>query len=76
MLSFAPKSRKAIFKDSLIVTNALHLSVAWQDERFTSKMASKALVDMNVRKSVRQNRSVIDEVSATLILQSYFDSRL
>ena len=58
------------------ITNALHLSVAWQDERFTSKMASKALVDMNVRKSVRQNRSVIDEVSATLILQSYFDSRL
>ena len=58
------------------ITNALHLSVTWQDERFTSKMASKALVDMNVRKSVRQNRSVIDEVSATLILQSYFDSRL
>jgi putative Holliday junction resolvase len=58
------------------ITNALHLSVAWQDERFTSKMASKALVAMNARKSVRQNRSVIDEVSATLILQSYFDSRL
>ena len=58
------------------IVNALNLSIVWQDERFTSKMASKALVDMNARKSVRQNRSVIDEVSATLILQSYFDSRL
>ena len=58
------------------IKNTLNLSITWQDERFTSKMASKALVDMNARKSVRQNRSVIDEVSATLILQSYFDSRL
>lgn len=58
------------------INKRLNLSVAWQDERFTSKMASKALVEMNARKSVRQNRSVIDEVSATLILQSYFDSRL
>jgi putative Holliday junction resolvase len=58
------------------IIQKLNLVVAWQDERFTSKMASKALVEMNARKSVRQNRSVIDEVSATLILQSYFDSRL
>jgi len=58
------------------INQKLNLSVTWQDERFTSKMASKALVEMNARKSVRQNRSVIDEVSATLILQSYFDSRL
>ena len=58
------------------IIQKLNLLVAWQDERFTSKMASKALVEMNARKSVRQNRSVIDEVSATLILQSYFDSRL
>lgn len=58
------------------IKNTLNLSITWQDERFTSKMASKALVDMNARKSVRQNRSVIDEVSATLILQSYFDSRI
>ena len=70
------ESMEFIEKKVQEIVSALNLSIAWQDERFTSKMASKALVDMNARKSVRQNRSVIDEVSATLILQSYFDSRL
>jgi putative Holliday junction resolvase len=70
------ESMEFIEKKVQEIVNALNLSIVWQDERFTSKMASKALVDMNARKSVRQNRSVIDEVSATLILQSYFDSRL
>jgi putative Holliday junction resolvase len=70
------ESMEFIEKKVQEIVNALNLSIVWQDERFTSKMASKALVDMNARKLVRQNRSVIDEVSATLILQSYFDSRL
>ena len=70
------ESMEFIEKKVQEIVNALNLSIVWQDERFTSKMASKALVDMNARKSVRQNRSVIDEVSAILILQSYFDSRL
>jgi putative Holliday junction resolvase len=70
------ESMEFIEKKVQEIVNALNLSIVWQDERFTSKMASKALVDMNARKSVRQNRSVIDEMSATLILQSYFDSRL
>ncbi|MEK9750999.1 MAG: Holliday junction resolvase RuvX [Flavobacteriaceae bacterium] len=70
------ESMEFIEKKVQEIVNALNLSIVWQDERFTSKMASKALVDMNARKLVRQNRSVIDEMSATLILQSYFDSRL
>lgn len=45
------------------------------DERFTSKMAVKSMIASGVKKKQRQDKSLIDEVSATLILQSYMDSQ-
>lgn len=44
------------------------------DERFTSKMASQAILDSGVKKKDRQNKELVDEVSATIILQSYLES--
>lgn len=41
------------------------------DERFTSKMASRAMIDMGLKKKQRQNKSLLDEISATIILQEY-----
>lgn len=41
------------------------------DERFSSKMAFQAMIDGGVKKNKRRNKALIDEVSATLILQSY-----
>lgn len=41
------------------------------DERFTSKMAFQTMIDSGLTKKQRQNKATIDEVSATLILQSY-----
>ena len=41
------------------------------DERFTSKMAMQTLFDSGLKKKQRQNKSLVDEVSATIILQSY-----
>ncbi|MBC35567.1 MAG: Holliday junction resolvase RuvX [Bacteroidetes bacterium] len=41
------------------------------DERFTSKMASQAILDAGLKKKDRQNKALIDTVSATIILQSY-----
>ncbi len=41
------------------------------DERFTSKMASQTLIDSGLKKKKRQNKALLDEVSATIILQSY-----
>ena len=41
------------------------------DERFTSKMAFQAMIDSGLKKKQRQNKALIDEISATLILQSY-----
>jgi len=41
------------------------------DERFTSKIAFQSMIDTGLKKKYRQNKALIDEISATLILQSY-----
>ena len=41
------------------------------DERFTSKIAFQSIIDSGLRKKKRQNKSLIDEVSATIILQDF-----
>ena len=41
------------------------------DERFTSKMAFQTMIDSGLKKKKRQNKALVDEVSATIILQSY-----
>ena len=45
------------------------------DERFTSKMAFKTLIDSGLSKKQRKNKALVDEVSATLILQNYLFSK-
>ncbi|MET2984197.1 Holliday junction resolvase RuvX [Aureibaculum conchae] len=44
------------------------------DERFTSKMAFQTMIDSGLKKKQRQNKALIDEISATIILQSYLYS--
>ncbi|AXT20790.1 Holliday junction resolvase RuvX [Flavobacteriaceae bacterium AU392] len=41
------------------------------DERFTSKMAFQTMIDSGLKKKQRQNKSLVDEISAVIILQSY-----
>lgn len=45
------------------------------DERFTSKMAVQTMIDSGLKKKQRQNKALVDEISATLILQSYLYSK-
>lgn len=45
------------------------------DERFTSKMASAAIAQSGLKKSDRQNKELIDTISATIILQSYLEKK-
>ncbi|TWO31940.1 Holliday junction resolvase RuvX [Seonamhaeicola sediminis] len=45
------------------------------DERFTSKMAFQTMIDSGLKKKDRQNKALVDEISATLILQSYLYSK-
>jgi putative Holliday junction resolvase len=46
------------------------------DERFTSKMASDFIAGSSMKKSKRQNKSLIDSISAQIILQDYLDKNL
>lgn len=41
------------------------------DERFTSKMAFQTMIDAGLGKKARQNKELVDKISATIILQSY-----
>jgi len=41
------------------------------DERFTSKLAFQTMIDSGLRKKKRQDKALVDEISATLILQNY-----
>lgn len=49
--------------------------VVWQDERFTSKMATRSIIESGASKKTRRDKSVVDRVSAALILQSYLDKK-
>ena len=45
------------------------------DERFTSQMALKTMIAGGVKKKDRQDKSMVDKISASIILQSYLDTR-
>jgi putative Holliday junction resolvase len=51
--------------------NFPEIPVETMDERFTSKMASAAIAQSGLKKKDRQNKGLVDTVSATIILQSY-----
>lgn len=46
------------------------------DERFTSVLAHKAMIDGGMKKMARRDKAVVDEISATIILNDYLQSRL
>ncbi|KAF2081655.1 MULTISPECIES: Holliday junction resolvase RuvX [Flavobacterium] len=45
------------------------------DERFTSKMAFQTMIDSGLSKKQRQNKGLIDEISATILLQDYLSAK-
>lgn len=45
------------------------------DERFTSVLAHQTMLAGGLKKKDRQNKALVDEISATIILQSYMESR-
>lgn len=45
------------------------------DERFTSKMASQAMIDMGMKKMQRRNKALVDEIAATIMLQEFLRSQ-
>ena len=51
------------------------IEVVEVDERFTSKMASSAIAQSGMKKNKKQNKGLIDTISATIILQTYMDTQ-
>lgn len=51
------------------------LPIDYYDERFTSVLAHQAMLDGGLRKKARQDKALVDEISATIILEDYLRSR-
>ncbi len=52
-----------------------NINIEYYDERFSSKMAHQAMIDGGLKKKDRQNKELVDEISATIILQGYMESK-
>ena len=52
-----------------------HIPVEYYDERFTSVLAHRAMLDGGLRKKARQDKALVDEISATIILQDYMNAK-
>ncbi len=51
-----------------------HIPLKLVDERYTSKMAGDAIIEMGIKKKDRRDKSLVDKVAATIILQEYMRS--
>ncbi|MCI7786439.1 MAG: Holliday junction resolvase RuvX [Prevotella sp.] len=49
--------------------------IEFYDERFTSVLAHRAIIDSGIGKTARRNKALVDEISATIILQDYLQMR-
>lgn len=56
-----------------LVTAFPSMPIERMDERFTSKMAFQTMIDSGLKKKQRQNKALIDEIAATIILQDYMN---
>lgn len=52
------------------------IEVIRMDERFTSKMAFQTMIDSGLRKKQRQNKALVDEIAATILLQDYLNQKM
>ena len=51
------------------------IPIEFYDERFTSVLAHQAMIDAGLHKKARQDKALVDEISATIILQDYMRAR-
>jgi putative Holliday junction resolvase len=52
-----------------------NIPIEFYDERFTSVLAHRTMLDAGLKKKNRQNKALVDEISATIILQDYMNSK-
>ncbi len=72
-----PSESEALIKPFLIklIKAFPEVPIMRQDERFTSKMAFQTMIDSGLKKKQRRNKALVDEISATLILQAYLNRK-
>jgi putative Holliday junction resolvase len=51
------------------------MNVEYVDERFTSVLAHRTMMEAGLKKKDRQNKALVDEISATIILQTYLEAK-
>ena len=70
------QSAEIIEKFVVLFINAFpEMKIERVDERFTSKMAFQTMIDSGLKKKQRQNKALIDEISATIMLQDYLSRK-
>lgn len=52
-----------------------NIQIGYYDERFTSVLAHKTIIDSGIGRKSRQNKALVDKISATIILQDYLESK-
>ena len=55
--------------------NHQQIPIEYYDERFTSVLAHRTMIDAGLHKKARQNKELVDQISATIILQDWMKSR-
>lgn len=67
-----PKAEELVAK---LIKDYPAIRVVMFDERFTSVLAHRAMIDGGMKKMRRRDKAVVDKISATIILQGFMDSR-
>ncbi len=76
-MNYTPSESEVLIKPFLEKLSMAfpEIPIARQDERFTSKMAFQSMLDSGLKKKQRKNKALVDEISATLILQAYLNRK-
>jgi putative Holliday junction resolvase len=59
----------------IFIKNFPAIPIQTLDERFTSKMAKQTMLDSGLKKKDRRNKALLDEISATILLQGYMSQQ-
>ncbi len=76
-MDYSPSESEALIVPFLVELEKRfpEIEIKRVDERFTSKMAFQTMIDSGLSKKKRRNKALLDEISATIILQTYLSGR-
>ena len=76
-MDYTPSESEALIAPFIIELEKKYPTIPLKriDERFTSKMAFQTMIDSGLSKKKRQNKALLDEISATIILQTYLSGK-